>query len=364
MKLDSKAKKIIACLISFFIIAGVIVASDIILKRRSANGVQQAMGIYAQPRNTIDVLMLGSSHMYYGVNTAKLWEDYGIAGYDFGSSEQSLWVSYHYMIEACKTQKPKVVVLDFFVPAAFQEDHKYKYTFLDDSLYGMKFSFNKLMLMHACFDNNPDLWNRYFPSFMGYHDRYGELEQEDFERIFTDYAAFKGYVPYFEKYPTHKFDLDRESVLAPSDKSVKYLEKIVSYTKKHDIELYITVVPYKVNDEQTVGTIQEEDKRYNWLEQYVEQLRESGDDHVYFDYAAEHVGRIGLDMESGEDMYDSTHLNYYGSCKFTYYLAQDLRRLYGEELIPDRRNDPNYYTWDENVEMIRKDVLDNGYEWR
>ena len=39
------------------------------------------------------------------------------------------------------------------------------------------------------------------------HDRYGELEKEDFERIFTDYAAFKGYVPYFEKYPTEDFGI-------------------------------------------------------------------------------------------------------------------------------------------------------------
>lgn len=357
-------KKIIACVLSFLIIAGVLVASDTFLKDRSSNGVQQSIGIYNQPKNTIDVLMLGSSHMYYSVNTAKLWEDYGISGYDFGSSEQALWVSYHYMIEACKTQKPKVVVLDFFTPAAFQEDHKYKYTFLADSLYGLKFSFNKLMLMHACFDNDLDLWNKYFPSFMGYHDRYGELESSDIEKIFTDYAAFKGFVPYFNQSPTGDFSLDTETVLAPSDKSVKYLDKIVSYTKRHNIKLYIMVVPYKVNDEQVTGVVQEEDKRYNWLAQYVEQLKAKGDDHVYFDYTVDHMDSIGLAMESGEDMYDSTHLNYYGSCKYTTYLVGQLRRLYGEELLPDHRGDPDYYTWDENVEMIRTDVLENGYEWR
>ncbi len=362
--MDKRVKKIIACSASFIIIAGAIIISDIFLKYRSSNGVQQSIGIYNQPRETIDVLMLGSSHMYYGINTAKLWEDYGIAGYDFGSSEQSLWVSYHYMVEACKTQKPKVVVLDFFTPAAFQDDHKYKYTFLADSLYGLKFSFNKLMLMHACFDNDLALWNKYFPSFMGYHDRYGELGRSDLEKIFTDYAAFKGYVPYFEKSPTSGFELDTESVLPPSEKSVKYLKKIVEYTKKHNIRLYITVVPYKINDEQVTGVVQEEDKRYNWLEQYVEELRSNGDDHVYFDYTAKHMESFDLEMESGEDMYDSTHLNYYGSCKFTDYLAEDLRRMYGYELIPDHRGDPDYCTWDENVEMIREDVLSYGFEWR
>lgn len=357
-------KKLLACVISLVIVAGTVMAADIIIKETSTNGVRQSMGIYDQPEKTVDVLMLGSSHMYYGVNTAKLWEEYGISGYDFGSAEQSLWVSYYYLKEACKRQKPKVVVLDFFTPAAFQEDHKFKYSFLSDALYGMKFSFNKLLLMNACFDGDLELWNRYFPSFFGYHDQYENVEFEDIWKLFEDHAAFKGYVPYFEKHPTDGFSLDTESVLPPSDKSRIYLQKIVDYTKQHDIELYITIVPYRVNDEQTEGKVQEEDKRYNWLEQYVKDAQSKGYDNVYFDYTLKHMESFGLLMGTGEDMYDTTHLNYYGSCKFTDYLAKDLRRLYGKELLPDHRGDPDYVSWDENVKIIREDVLYNGFEWR
>ncbi len=357
-------KKILACIISFVIVAGVVMTADVVIKQVTTNGVRQAMGIYDQPKDTIDVLMLGSSHMYYGVNTAKLWEDYGISGYDFGSAEQSLWVSYHYLIEACKTQKPKVVVLDFFTPAAFQEDYKYKYSYLSDALYGLKFSFNKLRLMNACFDGNLGLWNQYFPSFFGYHDRYGEVDFEDIEKLFANHETFKGFVPYFEKCPTRAFGLDTENILPPSDKSRVYLQKIVDYTRKHDIKLYITVVPYKVNDEQTEGVIQEEDKRYNWLESYLKDLQVEGYDHVYFDYTVKHFEELGLEMGSGEDMYDSTHLNYYGSCKYTSYLAEHLLLLYGRELIPDHRGDPDYHSWDESVEIIKEDVLNHGYEWR
>ncbi len=361
---ERTVKKILACIISFVIVSGVVMTAGVIIRETTTNGVKQAMGIYDQPPYTVDVLMLGSSHMYYGVNTAKLWEDYGIAGYDFGSAEQSLWVSYHYLIEACKTQKPKVVVLDFFTPAAFQEDHKFKYTFLSDALYGLKFSFNKLRLMFACFYGNLDLWNRYFPSFFAYHDRYGEVGFEDLRKLFEDHASFKGYVPYFKKTSVLDFGLDTESVLPPSDKSIKYLNKIIDYTKENDIELYITIVPYRVNDEQTEGKVQEEDKRYNWLEQYVEELRSQGNDHIYFDYTVKHMESFGLEMGSGEDMYDETHLNYYGSCKFTSYLAQDLLSLYGKELLPDHRGDLDYVSWDENVEIIKEDVLTHGFEWR
>ncbi len=362
--MNKNVKKIIACILSLAIVACTVLIADIILKDLSSDGVRQSAGIYDQPDNTIDLLMLGSSHVYDGINTAKLWEDYGIAGYDFASAEQSLWVSYHYLIEACKKQKPKVVVLDFFSPAAFLDDYKFKYKYLDDSLYGLKFSFNKLMLMNACFDGNLELWNKYFPSFSGYHDTYNDVKTADMEKLFADHSAFKGYTPEFGREPTRMFELDTESSLPPSNKSVLYMNKIAEYTRRHGIELYITVVPYRVNDERVTGVEQEEDKRYNWLRSYVRQLNESGYSNVYFDAMSLNIESYGLEMGSGDDMDNATHLNYYGSCKFTDYLANELRRLYGEDLLPDHRGEEGYESWDENVKIIREDVLSHGFEWR
>jgi hypothetical protein len=357
-------KKILACIISFVILAGVIILADILFKEITVHGVKQGLAFYDQPEDSIDVLVLGSSHVHYGVNTAKLWEDYGISAYDYSSAEQALWVSYYYLIEACKTQKPKVVVLDFFSPAAFQDDHKYKYAYLSDTLYGIRFSFNKLRLMYACFDHKLDLWNTYFPGFFGYHDQYQNMESADFARLFADYEDFKGFTPYFEYYPISPNSIGTDEVLPPSQKSQKYLKKILDYTKKHDIELYITIVPYNVNQEQVTDVVQEEDKRYNWLEQYIAERREEGYENVYFDYTLRHMESFDLHMGDGEDMYDDSHLNYYGSCKFTDYLGKDLLERYGADLIPDHREDPYYSSWDRNVEIIRQDVESHGFEWR
>ena len=363
--MDNKTKKkIIACIMSFMIVAGVLFAGDILLKEVTTHGVKQSMALYDQPKNTIDVLVLGSSHVHYGVNTAKMWEEYGISAYDYSSAEQALWVSYYYLKEACKTQKPKVVVLDFFSPAAFLDDHKYKYSFLADTLYGFRFSFNKLMLMNACFDGKLELWNKYFPGFFGYHDQYQSMEQEDLARFFADYEDFKGFTPYFNMDPIDLNSLNTEDILPPSEKSQKYLKKIMDYTRKHDIELYITIVPYNVNQEQVSEVIQEEDKRYNWLRNYVAEMQEKGYDNVYFDYTLSHMESYDLHMGSGEDMYDDSHLNYYGSCKFSDYLGKDLLEIYGSELIPDHRGDERYDSWDRNVEIIRQEVDSAGYEWR
>jgi hypothetical protein len=130
------------------------------------------------------------------------------------------------------------------------------------------------------------------------------------------------------------------------------------------MELYLTVVPYRVNAEQAEGVVQQEDVRYNWLEQYVSQQNEAGNTHVFFDYTIRHLHDIGIDFESGTDTLDLSHLNFYGSIKYSWYLGSHLRYLYGEESLPDHRGDPYYSSWDVHVEEIRKTAEENGYEWR
>ncbi len=359
-------RSIIAVILSITMIFSTVAVSDNLLKEKSESGIKQGLAMYEQPENTIDVVLLGSSHIHCGVNTAKLWNDYGIAAYDFSSAEQSLWVSYYYLKELCKYQSPKVVVLDFFSPAAFQDDYDYKYYFMADTLYGIRFSANKLEMMNVCFDGKIENWDKYFPSYFGYHDRYDDVEAAELEEFWNaDYSTFKGYSPVFKTEPQDDPVIDTGSSKAPCDKSVEYLNKIIEYTKERDMQLYITIVPYRVNVIQQEGLIQEEDKRFNWLENYVNELNAQGDTHIHFDYTLKHMSDIGLDFTGGTDIADGlSHLNYYGSTKFAAYLAEDLRSIYGTELIPDNRGDAAYSSWDGHVEEIKSKVLENGWEWR
>ena len=83
-----------------------------ILCVKSPHGVDQTRYLYVQPKNKIDVLFLGSSHVHCNVNTQLLWDEYGMAAYLMTGAEQPLWNSYYNLKEALKTQKPKLVVLD------------------------------------------------------------------------------------------------------------------------------------------------------------------------------------------------------------------------------------------------------------
>ncbi|SFB76648.1 hypothetical protein [Butyrivibrio sp. YAB3001] len=356
-------RRIVAVVLFFAIVIGGLKTADFILKDRTDHGVKQCLGMYEQPKDTVDVVMLGSSHVHYGINTAKLWEDYGISAYDYSTAEQPLWISYYYLKEFCKNQKPKVVVLDFFTPAAFQEDHKYKYYYLAESMSGFKFSLNKIQMMIASFDWKKDVWNKYFPAIFGYHDRYDSLEKEDIEKLSYDYANYKGFYPVFQQMAVEDPYVDTSDVVAPSDKSVEYLQKIIDYTYENDIKLYITVVPYKVNAEQVTDQIQDEDGRYNWLVQYVANENAQGKDNVIFDYTLTHLDDIGIDFTSGADIYDPSHLNYYGASKFSAYLGTTLKNLYGT-LIQDHREDTRYLSWDLHLKDIKAIVKANGFEWR
>ena len=66
----------------------------------------------AEPRDSIDVLFLGSSYAYCDWNPAVMYTESGLTGYVMGGSEQPPALTYWYLKEALKTQSPSVVVLE------------------------------------------------------------------------------------------------------------------------------------------------------------------------------------------------------------------------------------------------------------
>lgn len=311
-----------------------------VLSIKSGHGIDQQGGLYWQPEDTIDVAMMGSSHIHCNVNTALLWEEYGIAAYDYSGAEQPLWMTYFYLRELYKYQKPKMIVLDLYSPARFKEDYQYKW--IAENTYGMRFSLNKLEML-ACSVEFSKL-SRYYPSFAVYHSRYDDLEKEDFENFFWDIedkAAFKGYTPYFSISPQVKQQISEEESGGLTPKSEKYLRKIISYTKEQGSELVLMVAPYPV----TV----DEQRTYNSIAQIAEQ-----EDIPFIDYN-DYYDEMGLDFE--RDFNDGSHLNYWGSCKFS--------RLLGEFIaasgkVPDRRMQEGYESWDYHVELIAEELLTYG----
>lgn len=101
-------------------------------------------GFYNEKRNTLDVLAFGSSHAYASINPIEIWDKTGIQSYVLATSNQPIWITYYYMKEALKFQKPKVMILDVHMIVDYDKEYgteAMNYTALNE----MKFSKTKLM---------------------------------------------------------------------------------------------------------------------------------------------------------------------------------------------------------------------------
>lgn len=305
---------------------------------KTNHGILQASAMYDQPHNSIDVVFMGSSHIYYNINTALLWEKYGMAAYDYGTAEQPLWITYHYLKELCKYQDPKLVVIDLYCPARFKDDHQYVY--LRDSLQGMRFSPNKLIMFYeSC---APDKYEEYFPDFADYHQRYDKLTQEDWDYLFSskeERASFKGFTPYTNVDPQEEPELTMRLSGGITIKSEIYLQKIIDFTAENDIKLFLIVCPYITTDDDELV--------YNRIHEIADNYSIPFNSTNYF------YSSMDLDFET--DFNDPSHLNYDGSCKFTDYLGKEIKDNFD---IPDRRGQAGYESWDKHVEEIKEAVAD------
>lgn len=88
-------------------------------------------GMYSEPQNTIDIVMLGNSDLYAAVSNMKLWEDRGITSYHIGTPMQTTWISYYMLNEFYKRQKPKLAIID--MDYVFETDNGYK-GYLNESI--------------------------------------------------------------------------------------------------------------------------------------------------------------------------------------------------------------------------------------
>lgn len=313
-----------------------------VLSFKSPHGIDQLEGIYWQKPQTIDAVFMGTSHVHCGINTGLLWEKYGIASYDYSGAEQPLWMTYFYLKELYKYQTPKIVVVDMYAPARFKED--YQYDWISENIHGMRFSMNKLDMLRVSVEFHR--LGQYFPSFAVYHGRYDDLGEEDFDSFFwnnKEQEAFKGYTPYWQVKPQIAPVIEETEAGGLTVKSEQYLQEMISLTREKGSRLILIAVPYVITSE---------DKRtYNRIEEIA---MEEGIE--FFDYN-ECYEEIGLDF--AQDFNDESHLNYWGSCKFTAYLGAFLKES-GD--LPDHRGEEGYESWEENLRLIQEEMKSIGSE--
>ena len=158
-----------------FLALGEMIMSVMFFKQE--DGTLPVHNFYSLPKDTVDVLVLGTSHAGMNVSTKTMWDEYGIAGYRYWGSIQPIWNTYYYLLDALKYQSPKVVLMDAH-SLTFQQEYG-TYPVQVKNTIAMRLSKEKIENIWASVPPEDRAFMIFgFPT---YHNRYNQLTQEDFE---------------------------------------------------------------------------------------------------------------------------------------------------------------------------------------
>ena len=329
-------KRTLALLLVLVLTLGSVYITDRVLLLKRYDGVKPMQSFYTQEPGTVDVLLLGNSHMGVHVDTATLWQEYGISAFALWGGVQPMWNSYHFLAEALKTQAPKAVVLEI-------GGLSYDWEYADEAtqlknVAGMKLSRNKWEAVQATAPQ--DRWAALMLGLPLYHQRYGEVTQEDFNY----FPWSKGLVNEkgsFALYGHGNFDLGDAAAITEvaeiSEKSLDYFGRIVKLCREKEIPLILVKTP-------TVDL-----EKYQPYCNAVEQI--AAREGLPFYNFNEMVEETGI---TGEDFYFDTHLNLSGARKLSRSLAGI---LLDTVTLTDHRGDSAYASWDVNAEDINDAYL-------
>lgn len=296
-------------LIFLLILSG---ASDLLMHKQIEgrwNMTAKVVGFYNEEPDSFDVLFFGSSHMYCSVDPAVFYEETGLKSYVFATQRQPLWITYHYMIEALKTQRPELLVVETHMAVQEEDymDEATNHTAIDP----IPMSKNKLDMIFASVPKGERRF--YIFNIMKYHGRWEYLEKEDFVRAYektTD--PDKGYVRLSEV----SDDVVWEDVSSVTEsrvgtpKNIEYLHKIMDLAEKENIRLVLFKSPSNATVEEKM-----------FCNGVAEAAAQRGVEFIDFN-TREHYEAMGLDIQ--EDFYDQRHLNETGMKKYVPYFSKFL----------------------------------------
>lgn len=303
---------------------------------------EKADGFYEKKKNSLDVVFFGSSYCHTNINPNVLWAEHGIASYDFSADQQNLALTYYYVEEMFKRQKPRLIVIETSVIP----DSKY------DANAQLHYSLDPLRLGRAKIKaalkrvKPEEIVEMMFP-LVKYHSRWTELSKFDYD--------------YFSNSPKNVFngnislmgiasDFSYDSSLAGnvynlSNVAIDFILKIKRLADKNNAKAFFIFTPL-ANPSVT-------DFYRRAIIQFLEKAQID-----FYDFNG-HFADIQTDMTT--DYHDMVHMTYWGNVRFSRHLGNVLKARYD---IPDRRNDKSYAEYDADCRATQdvKKRFDSKYK--
>lgn len=277
------------------------------------------LDFYNLEQDTVDVLFLGSSHAAAAFSPVELYETFGIRSYNLGCEQQNLLLSYYWLQEALRFQKPKVVFLDTFMLFPYDENSALNTSepTTRKAVDFMKWSGVKFQAVRdICrIDENQTFTSYLFPN-ERFHTRWKGLSENDF-RVgkMSEHATMFGFFPIdfacnSEEYqPFEEDGVTEYAQMVPVMR--EYLDRLIELCREEGIRPVLVKTPSMFYPREA----------YNAVSAYAYE-----NDIEYLDFNEEEVyHQAGLVF--AQDSCDTDHVNVSGAIKVTDYIGRWLGNL-------------------------------------
>ncbi len=294
-------------------------------------------GFYAEKKDSLDVVMIGSSPVFPYYAAPKLWGETGIAMYPLSTNVQRPAAMRYLMEEAEKTQSPALYIFEMRMftmeEAGLMENMAYTRGVTDN----LRYSPQRIRTIRGLVPEDDEEGRlSYYIDIMKYHTNWKMLAlPSEWANMFYRHShPLKGYT-FRDEVGPQPIPLcgGMEGVLAVPKEQEAYLRELLACLKENGQEALFLVSPY--------GESPEEQQMFNYMAGIVE---ESG---YAFLNMNDYYEEIGIVFE--EDFADyGSHTNAAGAEKCTNFLKEYLTAHYA---LPDHRGDASYDSWDKSYEL-------------
>ncbi|MBT3318872.1 MAG: hypothetical protein HN948_00470 [Clostridia bacterium] len=287
-------------------------------------------GFYAEPKDSIDVIVIGSSPVAPLYAAPLIWNEFGITLYPLGTNSQPT-VGIKYLVkEAQKRQGSSLFVIDvslFMVePQSLLTEPNIR-NIVDN----MTYSLNRIGAINEMVQIPGERINYYF-DISKYHSvlRDGELSAASFKDFdFAVPSVYKGYFFVDAVEPFDPVDVSGITETKPiPDESEQILLDLMAYCESEQLDVMFVIAPYITSDERKMS--------HNYLQALIE-----SHGYTFIDFN-DKAGEFGIDYST--DLYNRNHLNLSGAEKFSMYFGAYLADTYD---FADNRGSADYTSWDD-----------------
>lgn len=212
-------------------------------------------GFYAEEKDSIDVLLFGSSAAGQSFAPGVIWEETGITAYPLATNAQRTKAIPYLLEEAYKTQNPQLVVVELRMYAYEDEEAKEDTPHIREVTDNMKYSLQRIKTVNALVENDEEEKLTFYLDIFKYHSNWKmfflpeEWRKFDFQYSDVD----KGYEAELEIMP-HETQTEQhyeKRVPIPEEQETELRDLLAYLQEKEQDALFVVAV--RIFDEDYQG---------------------------------------------------------------------------------------------------------------